>query len=292
MIKVDLDAIRSGERSADLLLQPYDLLIIKTVPEWREPGSIVVMGEVRFPGKYPIHQGETLHSVLIRAGGFTDNAFPDGAVFTREELKQKEKAEMDLLASRFQSDLTALSLRTVAGSTVGGSANAAAGAAQGLVIGQELLSELRNAKPVGRLVINIDQVLAGPPGMPGDVLLRDGDMLFVPKKTQEITVLGEVQSPTSQIYRSGLTRDDYIQKCGGITQKGDRKHIYVVRANGDVVAGNRSGWFRRTESVEMRPGDTIVVPIDAERVPALPLWTAVTTILYNIAIAVLALKNL
>ena len=69
----------------------------------------------------------------------------------------------------------------------------------------------------------------------------------------------------------GLTRDDYIAKSGGTTQKADQKRIYVVRANGDVVSGGRSGWFRRTQSIEMRPGDTIVVPLDTERVPALPL---------------------
>ena len=57
-----------------------------------------------------------------------------------------------------------------------------------------------------------------------------------PKKTQEITILGEVQSPTSHVFEAGLTRDDYIAKSGGTTQKADRKRIYVVRANGDVVS--------------------------------------------------------
>src|SRR4029077_15145474 len=114
---------------------------------------------------------------------------------------------------------------------------------------------------------------------------------LVPKKTQEITILGEVQSPTSHIYQAGLTRDDYIAKSGGTTQKADRKRIYVVRANGDVVSGGRSGWFRRTESVEIRPGDTIVVPLDTERVRALPIWQSVSTIIYNLAIALLAINS-
>jgi protein involved in polysaccharide export with SLBB domain len=128
-------------------------------------------------------------------------------------------------------------------------------------------------------------------GGPEDVLLRDGDKLLVPKRTQEITILGEVQSPTSHVFRRGLTRDDYIARSGGVTQKADRKRIYVVRANGDVVTGERSGWFRRSQSIEMRPGDTIVVPLDAERVRALPLWQAVTTIIYNLAVALLAVRS-
>jgi protein involved in polysaccharide export with SLBB domain len=116
--------------------------------------------------------------------------------------------------------------------------------------------------------------------------VKDGDKLVVPKKTSEITILGEVQSPTSHVFEAGFTRDDYIAKSGGTTQKADRKRIYIVRANGDVVSGGRSGWFRRSQSIEMHPGDTIVVPLDTERVSKLALWQAITTIIYNLAIGV------
>jgi polysaccharide export outer membrane protein len=293
LIKIDLAAIRRGDAGANLPLKPYDVLVIKPTPLWEEPGSIVLAGQVRFPGKYPIHQGETLRSALQRAGGFTDIAFPEGAVFIRLELKKREKEQLELLTNRFQSDLSALSLQALATSAATTNSSAGGGGAtQGIVVGQELLEQMRNTKPVGRLVIDVDESLKGPPGGHGDVLLRDGDMLAIPRKTQEITIMGEVQSPSSHIYDTGLTRDDYIAKSGGITQKADRKRIYVVRANGNVVSGGRKGWFRRSQSIEMRPGDTIVVPIDAERVRALPLWTAVTTIIYNIAIAVLALRTI
>ena len=87
----------------------------------------------------------------------------------------------------------------------------------------------------------MDHVIKGNVGGVGDVLLRDGDKLLVPKKTQEITILGEVQAPTSHVFQAGLTRDEYIAKSGGTTRKADRKRIYVVRANGDVVSGERSG---------------------------------------------------
>jgi polysaccharide export outer membrane protein len=251
---------------------------------WMEPGTIELAGEVRFPGKYPIHQGETLHSVLERAGGFTDIAFPEGAVFIREELKKREKDQLDLLANRLQSDLAALSLEAVASSAATAGGGGGASAAQGLVIGQQLLSQLRDTKPVGRLVIDVEGVIKGKPGGVDDVLVKDGDKLVIPKTTQEVTILGEVQSPTSHVFEEGLTRDDYIAKSGGITQKADRKRIYIVRANGDVISGGRVGWFRRSQSVHIRPGDTIVVPLDTERVRALPLWQAVTTIIYNLAI--------
>jgi protein involved in polysaccharide export with SLBB domain len=288
LLDVNLPAIRSGDPAADMLLMPYDVLVIKKTPQWDKAGTIMLSGEVRFPGEYPIHRGETLVSALRRAGGLSDLAFPEGTVFIREELKAREKDQLEVLSNRLQSDLAALSLEaltTSAATSTGGGANAA----QGLAIGQQLIEQLRNTKPVGRLVINIESVIKG--GAGADVLLRSGDRILVPKKTQEITILGEVQSPTSHLYQPGLTRDDYIAKSGGTTQKADRKRIYVVRANGDVVAGGRSGWFRRTQSVEIRPGDTIVVPLDTERVRGLPLWQSVTTIIYNLAVALLAVRS-
>jgi protein involved in polysaccharide export with SLBB domain len=184
-----------------------------------------------------------------------------------------------------------LSLEALSSSAATANGSAAAGAQQGLLVGQQLLAQLRDSKPVGRLVIDLNRIMKGAPGGPGDVILRDGDKLLVPKRSQEITILGEVQSPTSHVYSAGLTRDDYIARSGGVTRNADKKHIYVVRANGDVVTGNRDGWFRRSQAVVIYPGDTIVVPLDTERIPSLPLWQAVTTIIYNLAVGLLAVRN-
>jgi protein involved in polysaccharide export with SLBB domain len=291
LIPINLASVRRGDPGADVQLKPYDVLLIKVTPQWEEPGNIIVAGEVRFPGKYPIHRGETLSSVVRRAGGFTDLAFVEGAVYIREELKQRERDQLDLLANRLQSDLTSLSLEVVSSSTLANNANGGAGGAQALAIGQQLMAQLRELKPVGRLVIDMNRVMQGRPGMSEDVLVRDGDKLLIPKQTQEILVLGEVQSPISHVFQAGLTRDDYIAKSGGTTQKADRKRIYVVRANGNVVSGERTGWFRRSQSTEIRPGDTIIVPLDTERVRALPLWQAVTTIIYNLTLGIYAIRH-
>ena len=112
----------------------------------------------------------------------------------------------------------------------------------------------------------------------------------MPKFQQQVTVIGEVQSTTSHLYSASLSRDDYIALSGGVTRRADSSKIYVVRANGSVVASSGSRWFEGS-SVKIRPGDTIVVPLDTEHIPALPFWTAVTTILYNVAIAVAAVHS-
>jgi len=161
-----------------------------------------------------------------------------------------------------------------------------------LTVGQSLLTQLKATKAVGRLVIDLNALEAAKKDLTIDVTLRDGDRLIIPKQKQEVTVIGEVQTTTSHLFRETLTRDDYIGLSGGTTRKADKGRIYIVRADGSVVSSETGGWFRRSGQVAMRPGDTIVVPMDTERMPALPLWQAVTSILYNLAIAAAAVNSL
>jgi protein involved in polysaccharide export with SLBB domain len=293
LIPIDLAAIRRGDAQADLALAPFDALSVKEVSQWGEQEQVELLGQVRFPGTYAIKHGETLKSVLLRAGGLTDYAFPEGGVFTRRELQRREQEQLDALAQRTQSDLTTLALQAAAASTVTGQGGATAGAGA-LAVGQNLLTQLKATRAVGRLVIDLPGLIKSPEGSERDVVLRSGDQLIVPRYQQEITVIGEVQSVTSHLYRSDLTRDDYIGLSGGMTRRADSSKIYVVRANGSVVASGSSGHFFRTgsEDVKMRPGDTIVVPLNTEKLPALTTWTAATQILYQIAIAVAAIHAL
>ncbi|HUQ11801.1 MAG TPA: SLBB domain-containing protein [Steroidobacteraceae bacterium] len=283
LVEIDLAAILRGDESADLLLQPFDFLNVKEIPEWSEQEQVTLTGEVRFPGIYPIQRGETLRSVLNRAGGLSNLAFPSGSVFTRVELKEREQLQIDRLAERLQGDLAVTALQAAAANQ--------AQAGQALTVGQSLLNELKTSKAVGRLVIDLNNVLAAPLGSASDIVLRDGDQLIIPKQKQEVTVIGEVQNNMSHFYRENLGRDDYIGLSGGVTRKADRGRIYVVRADGSVLSSESGGWFRRSAQVAMRPGDTIVVPLDTERMPALPLWQAVTGILYNLAIAAAAVNS-
>jgi polysaccharide biosynthesis/export protein len=237
---------------------------------------------VRFPGTYPIKRGETLRSVLERAGGLTDLAFPQGSVYTRDELKVREQEQLDRLTERMRTDLVSTSLMAARANQTG--------ATQTYNIGQSLLDQLQTAKAVGRLVIDLPAIMASSAGSTADVIVRNGDELIVPKRRQEVTVMGEVQNVTSHIYHTGRTRDDYVALSGGTTRQADRNKMYVVRADGSVVANSR-GWLFRGGSVAVREGDTIVVPLDTERTPTLPLWQSVTQILYNLTVAFAAAKT-
>jgi polysaccharide export outer membrane protein len=140
------------------------------------------------------------------------------------------------------------------------------------------------------LVIDLPRAMQAKAGSESDIVLRGGDMLLVPKVQQEVTVIGEVPNATSHLYRAGLTRDDYIALSGGATRRADTKRTYIVHANGSVVSRESNRWFERSDNT-IKPGDTVVVPLDTERMPPLPFWQAVTSIIYNVAIAAAAVHS-
>ncbi len=283
VLPVDLPGVLRGDAGANLSLQPFDRLYIKDVSGWTGQEQVKLLGEVRFPGTYPIKRGETLRDVLKRAGGLTDQAFPEGAVFTRKDLRDREQEQLNRLADRMQNELTASTMMAARGGQ--------GGAGQAYSLGQSLLTQLKAAKAVGRLVIDIEAAKTAPADSGGDVILRNDDVLMVPKRSQEVTVIGEVQNATSHLFRGDLDRDDYIALSGGSTRLADESKIYVVHANGSVDARADRWWVPHVGTSLIRPGDTIVVPLDATRAPALPTWLAVTQILYQIAIAAAAVNS-
>ncbi|MEJ2379340.1 MAG: Wzz/FepE/Etk N-terminal domain-containing protein, partial [Pseudolabrys sp.] len=203
------------------------------------------------PGRYPIQRGETLSDVIKRAGGLTKLAYPEGAVFMREDLRKKEQAQMDALASRLQADLASAQLEQAQ------SAQDNKDKLQTYEIGKALVAQLRSTKAAGRLVIDLNAILSGKSQSRNvskdgevylngpvnqDVVLKNGDKLYIPQKPQSVTVIGEVHYPTSHLYHPGWSRDNYIEHSGGLTYKADKKRIYVVRANGSVIASKGSWW--------------------------------------------------
>jgi protein involved in polysaccharide export with SLBB domain len=274
LVTVDLLAVLRGEATADVVVSPYDYLNVKEVPRWRDEEYATIRGEVMFPGQYPIRRGEMLSSLLARAGGLTDLAFPEGSVFMRVALAQREREELSVLASRLERELAVMTTSTVSD-------------AEALGTGQSLLAQIRNAQPTGRFVIRVDALVNGDAN--ADVALQNGDQLLIPDRQQSVMVLGEVQYPTSHLFDARLSRDEYIDLSGGLAQRADEKRIYVVRANGAVVADPNGSWFRRDARADIRAGDAIVVPLDLD--DPLGRWASITQIVYNLAVAVAAVNS-
>ena len=275
LISVDLAAALNGDPGSNLSLTSYDYLNVKQISRWGESEEVTLIGEFVFPGSYSIRRGERLSSVIERAGGLSEFAFVQASVFTREGLREQELEQLATLARRVQSDLAALELSDPNSESVSA--------------GRSLLEQLQTSEATGRLVIRLEDILTG--NMEADIILQDGDQLVVPQFRQEVSVIGEVQYPISHAFVESLSRDDYIQRSGGLTRRADQKRIYVVRANGEVVVDSGSRWFRRDTGIEIRPGDTVVAPMDVERIRPLSLWSSITQIVYNLAIAAAAVNS-
>jgi polysaccharide export outer membrane protein len=263
---------------AQALLQPADTLRVKQIPLWQEKETVEITGEVTYPGTYTISPGETLTDVLERAGGLTRHAYPRGALFSRADLRELERERLLDLRDKLEADIAASNLQDQMATKEVNEKEA-----------NRLLENLENVEAVGRMVIDLPSILRKPAAY--DFQLEDGDRLTIPRYKPSVTVVGEVQYPTSHFYDRKLDVFEYISRSGGPKLNADKARIYIVKANGQVVLPQKSAWFRRA-SGNIEPGDTIVVPVDTNRVDRLTVWSSVTQIMYQAALGIAAISSL
>ena len=277
---VNISNLDDDNFSSSFKLYSYDHLHIKRVPYWSENLTVELSGEFVFPGTYQIHQGETLIDVIKRAGGLADLAFPDGAVFSRENLRVKEDEQRERLIAQLESDLAS----TLLGATDSQEALQAQSAARAM------LSRLQNQKSQGRLVIDLSKILTDREG--AALLVKDGDTLFVPPIPYAVSVSGEVQFPSSHIYQKGLDMNDYLNRSGSYTQNADKSRTFIVKANGSVLTKGLNAWFGKSSvSDHISAGDVIFVPVDLKQTRWLENLTYGTQILYQLAVAAAAVNS-
>jgi polysaccharide export outer membrane protein len=260
---VTISAALSGDPASNLPVSNGDVLTIRQLPGWNDIGtSIAVRGEVAHPGTYGIRPGEKLSSILERAGGFGSQAYPYGAVLMRREVREVEmsaRLEMVRRLKQEESNLKALPEADTDQKNAKLTAIAET---------ETTLQQLQASPPVGRVVIRIQSDLRVWRNTAADVPVRDGDVLVVPKKADYVTVNGQVFNPTAVSYRPGYSAKWYLSQAGGMTQIANKKAVFVVRADGSVLAAkNMSGlWSGDPLGATLRPGDSIVVPEVAPRI--------------------------
>lgn len=274
-LKVPLTKALQGESSANIEMKGRDILTVMTTPDWQDYKSVEIRGEVKFPGVYNIRRGETLSDVVKRAGGFTEYAYLPASVFVRKSIQEQETLEVKKLADQLRRDIA----------TRGVSKDGGVGNYQDA---KEMLADLEAIKPVGRLVVDLPEIKQGIKS--ADLELEDQDVLYVPSTKQTIAVMGEVQHAATHRFKQGLSVDDYLDMSGGIRRRADGDHTYVVKANGSVMIPRNSFWF--SNDSKLMPGDTIIVPLDTEYKDNLSLWSQVTQIVYNSAVAFATIANL
>jgi len=232
-------------------LQPRDVIRLRSVFSDRENGEVSISGQVRYPGAFNITRGERLSSILERAGGLTDQAYPYGAVFTRERAAVAEREGNIRQARSIDAQL----------STLATTPQAAGASRDTLLFLTSLGQQVRNEPVLGRISVTADlSVLRSRPEL--DIVIEPGDTLYIPVRPSTVTVTGEVLNSGSFQFENGLQLADYINRAGGSTQSADRKRTFIILPDG-TAQPVRSGWFSSYTNVSLiPPGSTIIVPRD------------------------------
>lgn len=236
--------------------------------------NVEITGEVNNPGVYPVLSGTTIEEIYKKAGGFKETASADAIVLIRDDLKESESAALEVAKT------------SLVNSLVDTLANNAA-ATNNLSINSDLISLLNQASsitPVGRLSGNLS------PGSETskNLLIKDGDKIFVPQVPQTITIFGEVSNQVTLTYSSQLDINDYVKLAGGLKPSAAKSEIFIIRSDGTSVEINQRMFS--LNSYKLSAGDTIIVPKDLERVSGLPLVRVATDILSSIAFSAASLN--
>lgn len=279
LIPFNLGHVFSDPTGKDnVLLQPGDTVTIFSqndvaVPMDRRRVFVRIEGEVNVPGVYQMTAGETLQTLLARAGGPTSSAYLFGTAFYREQVRKEQEINLEKVVRRLESQLrneqsrVAANVRSVADASIVEARRQAE-----LLSGKDAIERVRQLKPTGRVTFGLDPVERSFSKLP-PLKLENGDRLVVPAKVDFVHVFGAVNAESSPLWRPNGRVNDYLAVVG-LTQDADKENIFILRVDGSVVSRTSSKWFfGGFGGVQVMPGDSIVVPEKFDKETA---WTKFT----------------
>lgn len=282
----------------NLVLLPGDVVTIfgvKDIPVPRERITrlVRVAGEVNAAGIYQIGPGETLRSLLRRAGGPTPQAYLFGTEFSRESTRARQRAALQDALRRLEATTALAGARLTANISDTASAPRLAAAQEQARAGQ--LARLRAMEPSGRIALELTPEINSVESLP-DVPLEDGDRILLPAAPGFVYAVGAVANSNALLWRKGRTVKQYLT-AAGLESVADEDNIFILRADGSIVHRRNAGWlFSSFESTELAQGDTLVVP---EKVDLESTWNGFvrgfkdwTQILANLGLTAAAINTL
>ena len=267
----------------EFIIEDGDEISVRAIPKWGEKKYVFLKGQVKFPGRYSIEDGDTIYDVLKRAGGFVENAFIEGAVFTRKSVKKLQKEELE----KSLRDLKAQAAYTAASATEAG--EKAEDKKRLLIMVEQIAKQAKEVEPIGRVSIELTSNLESFKKSDFNIPLEDGDVLYIPTVNKTVTVIGEVLNPNTFIYKKDISVTKYIEKSGGLKESADEDNIYVVKANGEAKRFKRGYFYNSNGFIEM--GDTIIVPKKIITTSGIALAKDIADITYKLAITAASLKT-
>ena len=234
-----LDERFAIQQDTTFYLQPYDIVVVRKSPSYEEQQNVTAQGEVNFEGQYSLTNKNYRLSDLVKAcGGFTDVAYIRGAklirLMTQEEMEQRDQANLKAQIQLYEDGIKE-------------------GKDMNMQIADSLLSLKTNTSNTFPVAINLEKAMANP-GSDDDILLREGDVLSVPERSNIIKISGEVMYPVSMSFEKGRNLAYYIHHAGGYSSNASKRKVYGINANGSIVKlGSNS-------VKDIEPGMEIVVP--------------------------------
>ena len=251
-----------------------DMIYIREYP-YRKA---TISGAVLKPGTYTMAAGETLDDLINKAGGFTENAYPFGAIFENRDAKLINEAAQSLLYQEFLDNIIALSQQNISGNF-------------DLTPIVGLTKEINDLEPNGRIVVDMENEAARE-----TLGIQEGDNLKVPEKTNNVYVYGEVSSEGSVMYEENKSVDFFIDKSGGYKKYADNESIYILHPNGETqrYSKKRNIFENQPKSgITIYPGSVIFVPREIDNSSSRTLAAqAYVTILGNLGLALASLNSI
>ena len=235
--------------------------------------TVSLSGEVNHPGNYDLMPGDTLLDLIDRAGGLTEQAYPDGAIFSRAQERKREESRYKAQAQDLEMKL-ANSLQQLNDDKKPDMTQVSAT--------QSLIAQLKEADAVGRITVEADPAsLSANPDQ--NILLEKGDRIFIPKRPLTVRVAGEVLSPAALQFRTNKDPLDYLREAGGTTHYADKDRSFVIYPDGSAQPLKVGSWNHN--SVMIPPGSTIIVPRDPKPFDFLDSAGRVSQMIANLAIS-------
>ena len=301
LIPFNLNNVLNDQKDPDnQLLQPGDVITIfstndLSVPISKRRITVRVEGEISKPGVYQAKPGDTLSTIIQRAGGLTHDAYLYGAAFYRDEVRRSQLENLQKLVKRLEAESNAALLQ--ASQSTGASTNPTAVQARVLAAQaaqKQAMDRIRNLKPEGRIALTQSPDLYNRIETLPEIRLQNGDRLVIPTRPDFVYIYGAVNTESALLYKSEQTVNDYL-KLSGVTASADKNTAILLRANGSALT-NTGSWSNTVLSTKVMPGDSIVIPdkLDLETTwsSAIRNTVDITQIFYQLGLGAAAIKVL
>ncbi len=249
--------VLNGDGAQNFELEPGDVVTVFSTSDIRVPTSqqtrfVRLEGEFLAPGVYSVHPGETLRSLLARAGGFSPDAYLYASQFTRESVRRVEAQRLREYADELDAQVSASTANNTARAISAADQVAAGASAQDA---RTAVARIRQVQPTGRIVLDLHPNSNGVAEVP-DLQLEDGDRFIVPRVPSSVNVEGQVYNANAFVFTPGRRMVDYLHRAGGPDREADKRRAFILRADGSVV----SEQYANVKKSSVFPGDTIIVP--------------------------------